>query len=215
MKKLRGWNVRGEKHEEDNRVTLIIIAINILVWMINIATGGGSIWGLVLSGGGYFKEVGEATYPSIFVQGEWWRLLLCGYLHVGIFHLIFNIYALLIVGNKIEKRLRGISSCICYHLGIVVTASIWCLLIKQDSMVGASLGIYVWIGMMFVINRFDKLRTGLLITTRQRRYMISYMVIGCFWGINTIVVHLIGLAIGVLFGGIYIYFEKISKKEEI
>lgn len=196
-------------------VTLIIIVFNILAWMINIAMGGGSILGLVLSGGGYFKEFGEAAYPSIFVQGEWWRLLLCGYLHVGVFHLIFNIYALLIVGNQIEKRLRGIPSCICYHLGIVVTVAIWCLLIKQDSMVGASLGLYVWIGMMFVINKFDKLRTVFLITTGQRRYMISYMVIGCFLEINTIVVHLIGFAIGMLFGGLYIYFEKISGKEKI
>ncbi len=200
--------------KKTNIVTLIIITLNVFAWLINIVSGGGSVLGLALFGGGYFKEFGEAAYPLIFVQGEWWRLLLCGYLHIGIFHLVFNVYALIIVGTKIEERLGKISSFVYYHLGIMVTIAIWCLLIKQDSMVGASLGIYVWLGILFGLYKLDKANQGFQEMTSQRRYIICYIVIGCFFGIDTIIVHLIGWIVGMLFGGMYIYWKKVLTKRD-
>lgn len=184
-------------------VTLMIAGGNILVWIINIAAGGGSVWGLFLSGGGYIKDLGEAAFWSVVVQSEWWRLLTCGYIHMGVFHLFFNVTALLIVGGKIEKYLGHFKSFLLYHFGTVITALLWCLLFRNASMVGASLGIFIILGVYMVISRLDKSWEDFQLSKRQQKYLIVYIVIGCFLGIETIVAHFIGFVIGMLFGCLY------------
>lgn len=57
--------------------TSAILLANFVIWLVNIFDGGGSIFGLALSGGGYVKEYGELTYTAVFHRHEWWRLLTC------------------------------------------------------------------------------------------------------------------------------------------
>ncbi len=185
-------------------ITLMIAIGNILAWVINIAVGGGSIWGLFLSGGGYVKELGEATFQTIIIRHEWWRLLTCGYLHIGVFHLFFNVYTLLIVGSKAEKYLGHLEIFLLYHLGMVITVFLWCLLFKDGFMVGASCGIFVVLGIYIVLSKTDKSRGDFQLSGRHRNYLIAYVVMGCLLGIGTIVVHLIGFVTGVLFGCLYV-----------
>lgn len=189
-----------ERVDKPGILTMMIVAGNVFVWIVNIAAGGGGIWGLILSGGGYVKEAWEATFQMIMAEREWWRLLTCGYIHMGGFHLLFNVYALLIVGSKMEKYLGHLKIFLFYHLGIIITALLWCFLFKNGSMAGASLGIFVVLGMYKTLGRLDKFRGDFQLSRAQKNYLIAYIVIGCFLGMGTIVVHLIGFIIGVLFG---------------
>lgn len=189
-------------------ITRSIIIINILMFAINILAGGGSAWGLFLSGGGYLKEYDEVSFGSLFVQGQWWRLLTCGYLHMGVLHLSCNMYALWIVGNKVEEIFGAVKTGVLYNLGIVMTAFLWCLIFRSGSMVGASLGIFTLMGVLFIFGRLRRKKGTRLLSRGEAIYLVCYIVVGCFLGIGTIVVHAIGFGVGVLLGWLVGKMEK-------
>lgn len=192
-----------EKIKNTGKVTLTIAAVNIIVLLANVAAGGGSYLWLFLSGGGYGMEFGKVAFQAVVVEHEWWRLLTCGYLHLGVFHLAANVYAMLIAVDKLESCLGAVKTVICYHVGIVITAFSWCLLFRNGSVAGASLGIFVALGMLFVLSRCKKTE-GLQLAKGYRNYLFWYVLIGCLLGIGTIVVHAIGFVVGVVFGGVFI-----------
>lgn len=77
--------------------TPIIIAINILVWLAMVLSGVNAVDPSVeslLNWGG--------NLAAITLNGELWRLLTSTFVHVGIFHLLLNMYALIQVGHILE-----------------------------------------------------------------------------------------------------------------
>lgn len=188
------------KIEKIGFATTGIIVLNILAWIVNIFAGAGSLFGLFISGGGYAKEVGELTYQAVILQNEWWRLVTCGYLHFGIFHLLFNILALLCIGSKMEHRIGSLKYLLSYHIGLVITGFLWCLIFREESMIGASIGIFVLFGIYLVLKRRDDSWNEYWLSKREWNYFVSYTVFGCVFGIMTTVVHGIGICVGVLFG---------------
>lgn len=180
--------------------TLILAVVNILVFLANLAIGGGSFLGLFLSGGGYVKEYGEASYGLVMEQGQWWRLLTCGYLHMGIIHLLGNMAALEIVGGKVEEKIGPLKMVLLYNAGAMLTGFLWCLIFKKWTMAGASLGIFVLLGMVCAWLWLGRERKIIELNRAEKRYLIVYVIVGCLLGIGTIVVHLIGFGIGMLVG---------------
>lgn len=186
--------------EKGRTATHLIEIINILAFVANLAVGGGSFFGLLLSGGGYIKEFGEVSFKLITEQGQWWRLLTCGYLHMGVIHLVGNMAALEMIGTKIEKKIGPVRMLVIYNLGTMLTAFLWCLVFPEGWMIGASLGIFVLFGMLCVM-LFSKGGKGITELSRyERGYLVFYVIAGCFLGIGTIVGHLIGFVIGILVG---------------
>jgi membrane associated rhomboid family serine protease len=47
-----------------------------------------------------------ALYGPLVRSGQWWRIFTCWSVHVGVIHLAFNVYALVIFGRNLE-RLQG------------------------------------------------------------------------------------------------------------
>ena len=178
--------------------TTIILATNIIIFLINILAGGGSLFGLFISGGGYAKDFGELTWAGVIANHEWWRLFTCGYLHLGIFHLAANIFALLAIGGIIEKQIGSLHMFLAYHIGTAITALIWCLIFQNASMVGASLGIFDLLG-IYVGERERESSSDIKRSTRERNYLISYAVISSLLGIKTIAVHGIGFCLGLYY----------------
>lgn len=181
-------------------VTFLLMIVNILAFIANLAIGGGSSFGLFISGGGYLREYGEASFALVTEQGQWWRLLTCGYLHMGILHLVGNMAALEIVGGKIEGKIGPLKMVLLYNLGTILTGFLWCLIFRNGTMVGASLGIFVLLGMVCAWLWTGRERKIVALNRAEKRYLICYVVIGCLLGIGTIVVHLIGFLIGILTG---------------
>ena len=180
--------------------TLCIAVINILAFVANLIIGGGSFFGLFISGGGYLKEYGEASFALIAEQGQWWRLLTCGYLHMGIIHLAGNMVALKIAGDKVEEKIGPVKLLLLYNLGTMLTAFLWSLIFKNGTMIGASLGIFVLLGMACVWFLKGQGKQRVCFTVAGKRYLLLYAIVGCFLGIGTIVVHAIGFIIGMLTG---------------
>ena len=82
--------------------TFVLIAINVVVFLIEI--GGGS--------GGLTREIPIAGVIDDFglrgisvAEGEWYRLVTGGFLHAGLLHIGFNMFLLFILGRLLEPAI--------------------------------------------------------------------------------------------------------------
>jgi rhomboid protease GluP len=68
-----------------------------------------------------------ANYRPLTLEGQWWRLFTACFLHIGIIHLLFNMFALLYIGLLLEPYLGKIRFLAAYIIsGIAASlASIW------------------------------------------------------------------------------------------
>lgn len=83
-------------------VTRALIAINIIVYLATVATGGG-----INANRGTIYEHGVLFGPSV-ASGDYWRLLSSAFMHYGPFHLGMNMLVLWFVGAPLEERMgRG------------------------------------------------------------------------------------------------------------
>jgi membrane associated rhomboid family serine protease/Tfp pilus assembly protein PilF len=75
--------------------TLVIILITIIVFGLQELAGGSQSTEVLLDFGG-------ASRPY-FHQGQWWRLVMPIFLHIGWMHILFNMYAFYILGPLLER----------------------------------------------------------------------------------------------------------------
>ena len=190
--------------------TFYLAIVIVLVFVVNVAVGGGNRFWIFLTGGGYVKDYGETSLSLVTEQGQWWRLLTCGYLHMGVIHLVGNMAALEIIGTKIEKKIGPVKMLVIFNLGTMLTAFLWCMIFPEGSIVGASLGIFVLLGRLCVGLFTKDGKYTIALSRYEKGYLVFYMVAGCFLGIGTIVVHLIGFVIGILTG-----FVAMKRKKEV
>jgi len=77
------------------RFTQILLAINVAIWLVMTAMGGSTNTDTLIRFG--------AKVNDLIVQGQYWRLLTSIFLHAGIAHLGFNMYALYVLGLEVER----------------------------------------------------------------------------------------------------------------
>ena len=97
-------------------VTKILIAANVLV----------HLYVLSISSNYAPKEIGQmyidmgANIGLLTFNGEWWRLFTSMFVHGGITHLLFNMYALWVIGSIVEKLFGSFGfSCIYFMSGVL------------------------------------------------------------------------------------------------
>lgn len=98
-------------------VTMVLIAINILVFLITLSKGD------VYSAQDMY-EFGAVTGYAIFEDKEYWRLVTSMFLHFGISHLGSNMISLIALGNMLEKRLGHIKYAILYMVSGIGAAGV-------------------------------------------------------------------------------------------
>jgi TPR repeat protein/membrane associated rhomboid family serine protease len=100
-------------------VTPLLIGINVAVFLV-LSVDSGTILGFLpltlIKWGGNFG-------PLTVNCHQWWRLLTCCFLHGGIMHLLFNMYALLLAG-KLTEQLFGNWYFLLIYLGCGLAASL-------------------------------------------------------------------------------------------
>ena len=137
----RGW---------PTTVVLLLIALNVTMFIAESVLGGSmNPWTL--------HRLGALEFFSVLVKGEYWRLVTSLFLHYGSLHLLFNLYALFIIGPGLESTIGSVRFSVCYLLS-GLGSSIGVLLLRlanfnsAEQLVGASgcvMGLVgVWAGLL-------------------------------------------------------------------
>ncbi|NIR38215.1 MAG: rhomboid family intramembrane serine protease [Actinobacteria bacterium] len=131
----------------DPVVTKALIGINVAVWLYGAVSGGRTsrIGRELLVDGGLFGP--------LVADGEWYRLVTSGFLHDGIAHLLFNMYALWILGGQLERILNRARYVALYAASLLGGALGVLLLDPTALTVGASGAVFGLFGAVAVIQR--------------------------------------------------------------
>jgi membrane associated rhomboid family serine protease len=182
-------------------VTWAILAICVGVFLVDTALAG--IADLSLFGaGGPLVERGLIFAPAV-AQGEWWRIFTSAFLHLGLLHLGFNMYALWLFGPIMEQLYGHVEYAVLYLLCAAGGSVLTIVAAPDSAAAGASGAIFGLFGLAFVVSRRRHLLLG-----PQARAILSQA--GGLLLINLLITftipqiswtgHLGGLAIGVLIG---------------
>ncbi len=80
--------------------TAVLIAINVVVFLFEIAGGSGGLSPEVIP---LINEFGLRGFS--IAHGEWYRLITSGFLHVNLIHIGFNMFILFILGRLLEPAI--------------------------------------------------------------------------------------------------------------
>ncbi len=86
---------------------LIFIVLNAVVFLYQISAGD---W----NDPEVLHRIGALDSYSVIVQGEYWRLLTALFLHGGFIHLLFNLFALYVLGPPLERSIGTMRFVLCY-----------------------------------------------------------------------------------------------------
>ena len=90
--------------------------------------------------------LGAKNDVAIFEHGEAWRLIACGWLHAGAFHLLLNLSAILTLGVGVERAFGPSRTCLLYLLSSLSGALASALFVPGVLSVGASGGCFGFVG---------------------------------------------------------------------
>ena len=148
------FNKSKVKYKE-NLVTYILICVNILIFIIT-AFLSKSIYNIDL----YTLIALGAKVNGFINNGQPWRLITCAFLHGGLAHIAFNMYALKIIGSEVAY-VYGKVKYIFIYLISALGGSIFSYLFNADSIsVGASGAIFGLLGAMIVFGIRHKNKIG-------------------------------------------------------
>ncbi|HEX4680383.1 MAG TPA: rhomboid family intramembrane serine protease [Gaiellaceae bacterium] len=156
--------VTGVGGRRVNAVTLGLIAVNVGVALIELASGSGASFtnNSIFEKGslfatGYVSASGQLLGVA---HGEWWRLFTSMFLHASFFHLAVNMYSLYFVGSIMEQvigRWRFLLLYLASGLAGSAGALVWSPLTPT---VGASGAIFGILGGLFILERRRHIATG-------------------------------------------------------
>jgi membrane associated rhomboid family serine protease len=127
--------------------TYVLIVINVIAFIAEIGAGAS----LTAGGGSIFFD-GALNGPEV-ADGEWYRLVTAGFLHAGLFHILFNMFALYILGSLLEPGI-GTPRFLAVYFVSLLAGSFGALLLTPDSFtVGASGAIFGLMSAAFIVAR--------------------------------------------------------------
>ncbi len=180
-------------------VTPALLAINVAVFAVMAALGVSMLGGRPEE----YLRFG-ANFAPLTTGGEWWRLITCAFVHFGIVHLGFNMWALWDAGRLTEK-LYGNSWFAALYLYAAVAGSIASMLWNQRAIsVGASGAVFGVFGALLAYLTIQRGSVPAEVINRLRVSTSIFVVYSLFFGFAHAGIdnaaHLGGLAGGFLIG---------------
>jgi membrane associated rhomboid family serine protease len=183
-------------------VTWAIIVINAAVFLIDAALASGGSGFSLTGGSGPLSQAGSVYGPAV-AAGEWWRLITGAFLHLGLLHIGFNMYALWLFGPIMEQMYGHVEFAVIYLL-CALGGNVLTILVAPDvPALGASGAIFGLFGLAFIVSRRRHLLLG-----PEARAMLSR--VGTLLVLNLIITftlpfiswtgHVGGLAVGGVIG---------------
>jgi membrane associated rhomboid family serine protease len=190
---LAGGAVSGR----DGMVSMVLIGINVLAFLVQIATGDRA------------SDIYQhgAMQGYVVADGDYWRLLTSAFLHSGWLHIAFNMYALYLFGPFIERAL-GTWRFIAAYVTMAVFASVFVFVLTEPSTVtiGASGAVFGLFGMALIL---------LLKAKQDVSTLLVLLAINAFLSLRANISwqgHLGGFVIGCLLGLAFAYAPRERKQ---
>lgn len=92
-----------------------------------------------------------AQLNRVVAAGEWWRLVTAGFLHADLAHILFNMWALYILGPQLERSVGSAAFASLYLAALLSGGAAFFLLTPEGQAVGASGAIFGLFGAWLVI----------------------------------------------------------------
>ncbi|BAU53443.1 rhomboid family intramembrane serine protease [Mucilaginibacter gotjawali] len=190
-------------------ITPIIVDLNILIYIL-----------MVISGVDFMSPNTKdllnwgANFRPSTLNGEWWRLLTNVFLHIGLLHLLFNMYALVYIGLLLEPYLGKLRFLAAYILtGIVASTT---SLYMHDATVsagasGAIFGMYGVFLAMLTTNFIEKSARKAMLTSIL--VFVAYNLMNGMKGGIDNAAHVGGLLSGFIIG--YLYYPSLKAPDRM
>jgi membrane associated rhomboid family serine protease len=184
-------------------VTYTLIAINVLAYLAEI--GSEQIVNDFAMLGVAADQYG-LIYPGGVADGEWYRLITAAFLHsppqasFGIGHILFNMWALWVVGPQLEQVLGRWRFTALYLLSALGGSVLLYLVDPSGAAVGASGAIFGLFGAFFVIAKRLRAPMGGIVFLLGLNLVITFAVPGISWE-----GHIGGLVVGAALAAAFAY----------
>jgi membrane associated rhomboid family serine protease len=159
-------------------VTYTLIAINVAVYLLTVAQGGG---GFSSPSGSLFNKT--VLYGPFVAHGDWWRLVTAMFLHASLLHIGFNMYALWVIGRIVEQYLGTVRYIGLYFVSGLAGSAGALLQAPHTPILGASGAIFGILGAMLVIEwQVTGSLAGQAAALIAINLVISFLIPGISWG---------------------------------
>ena len=143
--------VFGGRVGADANVTKVLIGINVVAYVLQLASGP-------------FTSRFDMEGAGLFLNGEYYRMLTSAFLHGALWHIGFNMYALLAFGSQVE-RLLGATRYVVLYVVAALGGSVatYLFLSPYTPSLGASGAVFGLFGGYFVMARTLRADTSQLV----------------------------------------------------
>ena len=124
------------RHFQRAPAVLILILLNAAAFLFEISFGDSNDPEVL-------HQIGALEPYAVVAQGQYWRLFTALFLHGGLAHLLFNLFALYVLGPPLERSIGTVRFALCYLIsGLASSAGVVLLtvigLVQVTQLVGAS-----------------------------------------------------------------------------
>ncbi|MGN6418459.1 MAG: rhomboid family intramembrane serine protease [Pseudobacter sp.] len=197
--KMRAWY----QPPKESLMTTILIATCVMVFILMVAMGAGFMSPSVESLINWGANVRQLTAG----EGEWWRLISCIFLHVGVLHLLMNMVGLYMIGIILEPKLgkwRLLAAFLVTGAGGSIASIFWNPAVASAGASGAIFGLFGLLLALLTTNLIQKsIRKAIL--PNLLSVIGLNLLIGFAPGIDY-AAHIGGLLTGLVLGYIYFLF---------
>lgn len=196
---------------KDYFATPVIILANVLLFFLMVINGSDFLapeakdmidWG--------------ANFRPLTINGGLWRLFTSCFLHIGVIHLVLNMYALITIGPILEPLVGSVRFLLFYLLTGIAGSATSFFWYESTVSAGASGAIFGMYGLFLFL-----LQAKLVEDANRKNLLVSVLIFiayNLFFGLKGGVdnaAHLGGLASGLVLGGIYYFMVKSNAGEKL
>jgi len=190
-------------------VTYTLVAVCVLAYLAELVYPKTVNYG-EMAGGAYDPTIHAFIGVAV---GDWYRLFSSSFLHeppgsgIGLAHIIFNMWALIVVGPALERMLGRLRFLSVYLVSALAGSVFYYLLAKPYApAIGASGAIFGLFGAWFVLSRRLRLDARMVVGLIVINLVISFAVSGVAWQD-----HVGGLIAGGALTAAYVYAPRSNR----
>lgn len=163
-------------------VTYILLAVIAVVFVLESIAGGSLNGSLRLD---VLAEFGALNVPDVYGGGEYWRMFTSMFLHIGILHILFNGFALYVLGREAERLFGSLRYAIIYLLsGLFGSLLTLATSDPRTLSAGASGAIFGLLGSLAIFYYIQRKTLGQMARANLNQ-LLFFMVINLIFGFTT------------------------------